>query len=172
MKEYAFIDEQACIGCTLCIQACPVDAILGAAKQMHTIIIDECTGCQDCVAPCPVDCIQMLPFENQDWPPELERQKSDRADQRREARTTRLKRLEQERKHRLQRKKAALEKIKSGDDPKKAAIEAALKRVAAKKAAKAVKPKNIDNLTQEQQAQIDAADTRRGGACGDADSTK
>ncbi len=51
------IDEQTCIGCTLCIQACPVDAILGAAKQMHTVIESECTGCNLCIPPCPVDCI-------------------------------------------------------------------------------------------------------------------
>ncbi|GGW36201.1 MULTISPECIES: electron transport complex subunit RsxB [Halomonadaceae] len=57
----AFIREAECIGCTKCIQACPVDAIIGAAKQMHTVIEDECTGCDLCVAPCPVDCIDMLP---------------------------------------------------------------------------------------------------------------
>ncbi len=61
-KSVAFIDEQTCIGCTLCIQACPVDAILGAAKHMHTIIASECTGCELCVAPCPVDCISMIPI--------------------------------------------------------------------------------------------------------------
>lgn len=60
-KEAAFIDEQACIGCTLCIQACPVDAIVGAAKQVHTVIGVECTGCELCVGPCPVDCISMIP---------------------------------------------------------------------------------------------------------------
>jgi len=59
-KTVAFIDEQTCIGCTLCIQACPVDAILGAAKQMHTIITSECTGCDLCLPPCPVDCIEMI----------------------------------------------------------------------------------------------------------------
>ncbi len=59
-KTVAFIDEQTCIGCTLCIQACPVDAILGAAKQMHTIIESECTGCDLCLPPCPVDCIEMI----------------------------------------------------------------------------------------------------------------
>jgi len=68
----AIIDEQACIGCTLCIQACPVDAILGAAKSMHTVIADECTGCELCVAPCPVECIYMVPIpvaiENWQWP--------------------------------------------------------------------------------------------------------
>jgi electron transport complex protein RnfB len=61
-KSVAVIDENLCIGCTLCIQACPVDAILGAAKQMHTVIASECTGCELCVAPCPVDCISMQPI--------------------------------------------------------------------------------------------------------------
>ena len=60
-KALAVIDEQWCIGCTLCIQACPVDAILGAAKHMHTVIAAECTGCELCVEPCPVDCITMEP---------------------------------------------------------------------------------------------------------------
>jgi len=60
--KVAFIIEEDCIGCTKCIQACPVDAIIGAAKQMHTIISDECTGCDLCVAPCPVDCIEMRPI--------------------------------------------------------------------------------------------------------------
>ncbi|MEW5755183.1 MAG: electron transport complex subunit RsxB [Pseudomonadota bacterium] len=62
-KMVAVIDENICIGCTLCIQACPVDAILGAAKQMHTVIESECTGCELCVAPCPVDCIDMVPVK-------------------------------------------------------------------------------------------------------------
>jgi electron transport complex protein RnfB len=57
----AIIDEDACIGCTKCIQACPVDAILGASKLMHTVIADLCTGCELCVPPCPVDCIAMVP---------------------------------------------------------------------------------------------------------------
>lgn len=61
-KRVAAIDEQVCIGCTLCVQACPVDAILGAAKHMHTVIEKECTGCELCVAPCPVDCIDMVPI--------------------------------------------------------------------------------------------------------------
>jgi electron transport complex protein RnfB len=61
IKKVAFIREDECIGCTKCLQACPVDAILGAAKQMHTIIASECTGCDLCVEPCPVDCIDMIP---------------------------------------------------------------------------------------------------------------
>jgi electron transport complex protein RnfB len=65
----AYIREDECIGCTKCIQACPVDAILGAAKQMHTVISSECTGCDLCVEPCPVDCIDMIHEEEtlQTW---------------------------------------------------------------------------------------------------------
>lgn len=61
-KAVAVIDENTCIGCTLCIQACPVDAIVGAAKQLHGIIATECTGCELCLPPCPVDCINMSPI--------------------------------------------------------------------------------------------------------------
>ena len=57
----AWIDEPACIGCTKCIQACPVDAIVGASRYMHTVIAEECTGCELCIPPCPVDCIVMIP---------------------------------------------------------------------------------------------------------------
>jgi len=73
VKKVAFIREDECIGCTKCIQACPVDAILGAAKQMHTVIGSECTGCDLCVEPCPVDCIEMRPQEEglADWKWEL-----------------------------------------------------------------------------------------------------
>lgn len=69
VPKVAIIIEDTCIGCTLCIQACPVDAILGAAKQMHTVIADECTGCELCLPPCPVDCIEMVPHQNgiEDW---------------------------------------------------------------------------------------------------------
>jgi electron transport complex protein RnfB len=70
-KQVAIIDENTCIGCTLCIQACPVDAIVGAAKQMHTIIGPLCTGCELCLPPCPVECIRMEPvgenIDNWKW---------------------------------------------------------------------------------------------------------
>jgi electron transport complex protein RnfB len=68
-KSVAIIDESTCIGCTLCIQACPVDAIVGASKQMHVIVADLCTGCELCVAPCPVDCIAMqrIPVNVDNW---------------------------------------------------------------------------------------------------------
>ena len=71
-RTVAVIDEKTCIGCTLCIQACPVDAILGASKLMHTVIADECTGCDLCLPPCPVDCIDMVtqapPAGVWEWP--------------------------------------------------------------------------------------------------------
>jgi electron transport complex protein RnfB len=62
-KQVAIIDENTCIGCTLCIQSCPVDAIVGAAKQMHTIIGQQCTGCELCLPPCPVECISMVTIQ-------------------------------------------------------------------------------------------------------------
>lgn len=103
--QVAFIREAECIGCTKCIQACPVDAIVGAAKLMHTVIIDECTGCDLCVAPCPVDCIEMrplalvLPIVGGLAFTDEERQargtKRDRARRRFEQRNTRLQREEE-----------------------------------------------------------------------------
>ncbi|HIE53908.1 MAG TPA: RnfABCDGE type electron transport complex subunit B, partial [Chromatiaceae bacterium] len=63
VKMVAHIREEECIGCTLCIQACPVDAIVGAAKQMHTVLVDQCTGCELCLPPCPVECIEMVPVK-------------------------------------------------------------------------------------------------------------
>ena len=74
-KLIAYIREDECIGCTKCIQACPVDAIMGATRQMHTVITVECTGCELCVAPCPTDCIDMLPIEitTQNWQWNLQR---------------------------------------------------------------------------------------------------
>lgn len=71
VRTRAVIDETRCIGCTLCIKACPVDAIVGARKLMHTVIAQACTGCELCVAPCPVDCIALVPVAVHDgerWP--------------------------------------------------------------------------------------------------------
>jgi electron transport complex protein RnfB len=74
-RHVALIDEEQCIGCTLCIQACPVDAIVGAPKFMHTVIASECTGCDLCLPPCPVDCIAMVAIkdtlEGWRWPEPL-----------------------------------------------------------------------------------------------------
>ncbi len=94
-RKVALINEAKCIGCTLCIQACPVDAILGAAKLMHTVISNECTGCELCMAPCPVECIDMLPYRyagsRADWPwPDYSRVQVRRARQRTQARLTRF----------------------------------------------------------------------------------
>lgn len=68
-RHIAWIDEQWCIGCTLCITACPTDAILGASKQMHTVIEDACTGCELCLPVCPVDCIHLenVTLGNSGW---------------------------------------------------------------------------------------------------------
>lgn len=85
-RRLAVIDEQWCIGCTLCIKACPVDCIVGAAKRMHTVIDDWCTGCDLCVPACPVDCIAMVDVTSpasgwQAWSPELALQARNRYDQ-------------------------------------------------------------------------------------------
>jgi len=96
-RTVARIDEPRCIGCTLCIQACPVDAIVGAGKRMHTVIAAECTGCELCLPPCPVDCIELLPAPRPEpaadgpWPDHAPRQ-VDRARRRARAREQRLRR--------------------------------------------------------------------------------
>jgi len=114
-RPLAFIDETLCIGCTLCIQACPVDAIMGANKQMHTILPSLCTGCDLCVAPCPVDCISMLPVtgERSGWDAWSQEQ-ADAARARHDARITRLQRERQENDARLAAK--ALAKMKEVND--------------------------------------------------------
>lgn len=71
----ALIREQECIGCTKCIKACPVDAIIGSGKLMHAVIAHECTGCGLCVAPCPVDCIEMVTLDTPDYDQEIARQR-------------------------------------------------------------------------------------------------
>jgi electron transport complex protein RnfB len=101
-RAVAYIDEALCIGCTLCIQACPVDAIVGATKQMHTILPELCTGCDLCVAPCPVDCISMHPVtgERTGWDAWSEQQ-ADAARARHDARALRLQREREENDARL-----------------------------------------------------------------------
>ena len=111
-RPVAFIDENLCIGCTLCIQACPVDAILGAPKQMHTILPSLCTGCDLCVAPCPVDCISMIPVtgDRTGWDAWSQEQ-ADAARARHDFRTGRLQREKEENDARLAAK--ALEKMRA-----------------------------------------------------------
>lgn len=143
--QVAFIREAECIGCTKCIQACPVDAIVGAAKLMHTVLIDECTGCDLCVAPCPVDCIEMHPLPANTIPVvgglafDLEEQraraiKRDHARQRFERRNQRL--LHEERQKQAEREaraaRAAQPQVSTADP-----VQAALERVRAQKAASA-----------------------------------
>ena len=93
----AVIDEQTCIGCTLCIEACPVDAIVGAARLMHTVIAAECTGCKLCLPPCPVDCITMTET-GEAWTHE---ERLRRASQYRRRYQARMERLKHERTARL-----------------------------------------------------------------------
>ena len=133
LKAVALIDEQDCIGCTLCIDACPVDAIVGAAKQMHTVIEAECTGCELCLAPCPVDCIRMIPLtklvvslESSCFIPiengslnenEVKRREADHARERYQFRLQRLNREEQE-----QVEKFAQKTVSASSDSKRASI--------------------------------------------------
>jgi len=145
--QIAYIREAECIGCTKCIQACPVDAIVGAAKLMHTVLIDECTGCDLCVAPCPVDCIEMRPLPAATVTPivgglasSIEEQqartaKRNHARRRFELRNARLRREEEQRlAERLARTQRNAQPAQAQPfDP----VQAALERVRAQKAASA-----------------------------------
>lgn len=152
-RAVALINEQACIGCTLCILACPVDAIVGAAKQAHTVITEECTGCELCIAPCPVDCISMVPPRvsalGKDFETPItargyltddeERKAADRARARHQFRLERLEREKQERERKLVQKAEAEKHASSAassatENLKKAVIQAALERAMAARA--------------------------------------
>lgn len=113
-KGVAFIIEQDCIGCVKCLAICPVDAILGAAKYMHTVITAECTGCELCIAPCPVDCIVMQPALNQTLSKAEKYTFAQHAKQRYEARCQRKVQEDNEKTERLKKQKAALLKMKAG----------------------------------------------------------
>ncbi len=139
-RPVALIDESLCIGCTLCIQACPVDAIVGAAKQMHTVLPALCTGCDLCVAPCPVDCIAMVEATpgRSGWAA-WSQQEADAARLRYQRRRQRLQREARENDARLAAKAAAKLKEVSAEAQatpeqqaeaarKKAIIEAAIER--------------------------------------------
>lgn len=119
--QLAKIREAECIGCTKCIQACPVDAIIGAGKQLHTILASECTGCGLCVAPCPVDCIDMIPAAHLQYQPEKARQRF-QAKQQRKAIKLEANVMD----------KPSLNTIAPAED-KKAYIQAAILRAKAKK---------------------------------------
>jgi len=155
-RAVARIDEARCIGCTLCIQACPVDAIVGASKRMHTVIAKLCTGCELCVPPCPVDCIDMLPLPAAEasWTQAM----ADAARARFRFRRLRLERDQAERAEHLARK--AQEKLAQPmAAAKKAMILAAIERAKARTAG--VEPRNTDDLAPQVRAQIAAIDARR-----------
>ena len=117
----AVIDEPACIGCTLCIAACPVDAIAGGPKRMHTVLPSLCSGCELCLPPCPVDCIVLVPVARQ-W----SAADADAARARHAARDARLRRAE-----RIAQRRAA----DPGQVTRRAAVAAALARARARRAA-------------------------------------
>ena len=118
-SEVALIDEEVCIGCTLCVPACPVDAIVGAQKFMHTVIAAECTGCRRCLPPCPVDCITMV-ATGETWTHE---ERLRRAGQYRRRYQARVERLERERAARL-----AAGRDQAGRSRKRATIQRVIER--------------------------------------------
>lgn len=143
-RTRALIDEAVCIGCTLCIQACPVDAIIGAAKQMHTVLPSLCTGCDLCIAPCPVDCITMEEVTPQTGWAAWSQPQADAARSRHDFRAVRLVREKAENDARLAAKAAAKlkeveaeaassEEARREQDRKKAIIQAAMERARLKK---------------------------------------
>lgn len=119
----ARIVEADCIGCTKCIQVCPTDAIVGAAKLMHTVLADDCTGCELCVAACPVDCIELIPMP----PEQIDQAHADAASERFQRREARLARDEAEREAELVARKAEVDAVASGNP-----VLAALARARAK----------------------------------------
>jgi len=123
----AVIDEAACIGCTLCIEACPVDAIIGAPKRMHAVLPSLCSGCELCVPPCPVDCIAIVSAQR-----EWTAQDASAARERHAARNARLARRE-----RIANRKAAAVPQDAQRDKRRAAVAAALARARARRAARA-----------------------------------
>ncbi|GLU35221.1 electron transport complex subunit RsxB [Trinickia caryophylli] len=174
-RPLAFIDETLCIGCTLCMQACPVDAIVGAPKLMHTVVAELCTGCDLCVAPCPVDCISMVPVTGQatGWQAWSTAQ-ADAARTRHERRVAREQTAREAAEARAAARRAAVPEPSAATKPgtdtyadaekKRAIIAAALERARQKKtamAASGVAPKNVAGVSPAVQAQIDAAEARR-----------
>ncbi|WJF91662.1 electron transport complex subunit RsxB [Paraburkholderia bonniea] len=181
-RPVAVIDETLCIGCTLCIQACPVDAIVGAPKQMHTVVKELCTGCDLCVAPCPVDCIAMVAVTGAatGWDA-WSQQQADAARLRHDQHLARLARESEAAEARAAARRASTSAASpaasnpdasasattpdnTAEEKKRAMIQAALERARQKKeamAAKGLGPQNTASISAEVQAQIDAAEARR-----------
>jgi electron transport complex protein RnfB len=156
-RRVALIDEALCIGCTLCIQACPVDAIVGAANLMHTVVTELCSGCDLCVPPCPVDCIEMVPAMGEDaiW----DRPRADAARERFELRRARLERERSDRAERLAKRALEARRLDPDAGKKHAIIQAAIERARAKRAA--VAPRNTENLSADTRTRIAEVDARR-----------